>query len=129
MVFAGEPLFPRGIIPLVSPHGLTPYHPPERGRSVSLESALAAVPMLLVVWALLTALFVGLLTYRGQLTRYEDEQLFLTDNNPDEQRRQSHIVRRIKQVQPFVNVLGGAAALFTVGIVGIWVADAIRVLR
>ena len=85
--------------------------------------------MLLVVWALLTALFVGLLTYRGQLTRYEDEQLFLTDNNPDEQRRQTEIVRRVRQVQPFVTVLGGAAGLVTVGIVGIWVADAIRILR
>ena len=96
---------------------------------MSLDSALAAVPTLLVIWASLTAIFVGLLTYRGQLTRYEDEQLFLTDNNPDERLRQTQIVRRVKQVQPFVTVLGGAAGLVPAGIVGIWVADAIRVLR
>ena len=96
---------------------------------MSLESALAAIPTLLVVWASLTAIFVGLLTYRGQLTRYEEEQLFLAGHDPDGEQRQNDIVRRIRQVQPFVTVLGGAAALVTVGIVGIWVADAIRVLR
>ncbi len=96
---------------------------------MSLESALAAVPLLLIIWASLTACFVGLLTYRGQLTRYEDEQLFLDSHNPEEERRQSEIVRRVNQVQPFVRVLGGAAGLVTVGIVGIWVADAIRTLR
>ena len=36
-------------------------------------------PILLTVWAVLTACFLGLLMYRGQLTRYEEEQLFLND--------------------------------------------------
>lgn len=96
---------------------------------MSLDAALAAVPTLLVVWACLTALFVGLLTYRGQLTRYENEELFLTDIKADTRQRQSEIVRRVKQVTPFVTILGSAAAVTTVCIVGIWVADAIRVLR
>ncbi len=96
---------------------------------MSLNAAVSAVPTLLVVWASLVACFVGLLTYRGQLTRYEDDQLFLAENNPDGQRQQSDIVRRVNQVQPFVRIFGGAAGLMTAGIVGIWVADALRVLN
>ena len=96
---------------------------------MTLAAALSAVPMLLVIWAITTALFVGLLTYRGQLTRYEDEQLFLAEHNPDGPRKQSEIVRRVNQVQPFVRLFAGVAGLLTVCIVGIWVADAIQTLR
>lgn len=96
---------------------------------MSLNAAVAAVPTLLVIWASLVACFVGLLTYRGQLTRYEDDQLFLAENNPDGQRQQYDIVRRVNQVQPFVRLFGGAAGLMTASIVAIWVADALRVLN
>lgn len=96
---------------------------------MSLNAAVSAVPTLLIIWATLVACFVGLLTYRGQLTRYEDDQLFLAENNPDGQRQQYDIVRRVNQVQPFVRILGAAAGLMTAGIVAIWVADAIRVLN
>ncbi len=96
---------------------------------MSLNAAVSAVPTLLVIWASLVACFVGLLTYRGQLTRYEDDQLFLAENNPDGQRQQYDIVRRVNQVQPFVRLFGGAAGLMTASIVAIWVADAIRVLN
>jgi hypothetical protein len=96
---------------------------------MSLSAAVSVVPILLVVWASLVACFVGLLTYRGQLTRYEDDQLFLAENNPDGQREQHDIVRRVNQVQPFVRIFGAAAGLMTAGIVAIWVADALRVLN
>ncbi len=96
---------------------------------MTLAAALSAVPVLLAVWAVATALFVGLLTYRGQLTRYEDEQLFLADINPDGPRKQSEIVRRVNQVQPFVRIFAGLAGLLSISIVGIWVADAIQTLR
>ncbi len=95
---------------------------------MTLASALHAVPTLLVLWAVVTALFVGLLTYRGQLTRYEDEQLFLADINPDGPRKQSEIVRRVNQVQPFVRIFAGVASLLAVSIVGIWVAEALQTL-
>ena len=96
---------------------------------MTLNSAVSAVPTLLIIWASLVACFVGVLTYRGQLTRYEDDQLFLAENNPDQQRQQYDIVRRVNQVQPYVRVLGAAAGLMTASIVGIWVADALRVLN
>ncbi len=96
---------------------------------MTLNTAVSAVPTLLIIWASLVACFVGLLTYRGQLTRYEDDQLFLAENNPDGQQQQYDIVRRVNQVQPYVRIFGAAAGVLTAGIVGIWVADALRVLN
>lgn len=97
---------------------------------MSLAAAVSAVPVLLIVWAVLIACFVGLLTYRGQLTRYETDQLYLaeTEITHEEERKNSEIVRRIAQIAPLVRFVAGAAALVTVGIVGIWVADAWRTI-
>jgi hypothetical protein len=81
-------------------------------------------PLLLSVWAALTMCFVGLLVYRGQLTRYEDEQLFLNDNNTHEREMQTTIVRKIEKLQPIVRLVGGAAGLVTACAVGIYVYNA-----
>ncbi len=96
---------------------------------MTLESAISAVPVMLIVWAVLTACFVALLTYRGQLTRYEQERLFLTNINPTGEREQSEIVKRINQVQPYVRAFGVLATVVTVSIVALWTADAWKTLH
>jgi hypothetical protein len=96
---------------------------------MTLESAISAVPVMLIVWAVLTACFVGLLTYRGQLTRYEQERLFLTNINPTGEREQSEIIKRINQVQPYVRVFGVLATVVTVSIVALWTVDAWKTLH
>jgi len=84
---------------------------------------------MLIVWAALAACFLALLAYRGQLTRYEEDQLFLTENESNEQREQSEIVRKVNKIRPFVNLFGYAAALMTIGIVGLFTYDAWQHLR
>ena len=96
---------------------------------MSLDSAINAIPLMLTIWAAVTACFVAILTYRGQLTRYEQERLFLSNANTDGQRRQSEIVNRIRQIQPYVRILGAATTIITVGIVAIWTMDAWRTLN
>jgi len=82
------------------------------------------------VWAVLTACFLGLLMYRGQLTRYEEEQLFLNDEiHLKEQDVQESIVRRVKQITPVVKLFGAGAALATVCAVGTYVWDAWQKLQ
>jgi hypothetical protein len=81
-------------------------------------------PLLLSVWAALTICFLALLVYRGQLTRYEDEQLFLNDTNTREREMQTAIVRRIEKIQPVVRLVGGAAGLATACAVGMYVWNA-----
>ncbi len=82
-------------------------------------------PILLIIWAALAICFFGLLMYRGQLTRYEDDQLFLNeDANTHEQEQQERIVSRVRRIEPVVRIMGGAAGLATVGMVGMYVYDA-----
>jgi hypothetical protein len=87
------------------------------------------LPLLLIVWAVIAACFLALLAYRGQLTRYEEDQLFLADNHSNEQDEQSEIIRKVNKIRPMVNLFGYAAALATIGIVGLFTYDAWQHLR
>ena len=88
-----------------------------------------AIPALLIIWAAIVACFLGLLAYKGQLTRYEEDQLFLSETVTHEQQLQTEIVRKVTKIQPFVRVFGVAAAVMTAGIVGIFTYDAWQHLR
>ena len=93
---------------------------------MSLEAAINAIPTMLTIWGAVTACFVAILTYRGQLTRYEQERLFLSNTSDEGARKQSEIVHRIKQIQPYVRILGAATTLITVTIVAIWTLEQAR---
>jgi hypothetical protein len=82
-----------------------------------------ALPVLIVVWAVLTGLFLALLAYNGTITRYEDNQLFLADINANEQQRQTTIVRRVNRTLPFVRLLGTLSAILTIAIIAIYTWD------
>jgi hypothetical protein len=82
-------------------------------------------PLLLTLWAALAAAFYALLLYRGQITRYEDDQLFLNEElNLHEQERQRKILRRVRQIAPAVRIAGGAAGILTAVVVGMYVFNA-----
>ncbi len=82
-----------------------------------------ALPVLIVIWSVVTGLFLALLAYNGTITRYEESQLFLADINMNEQQRQTAIVRRVNRTLPFVRVLGWASAVLTVAIISIYTYD------
>jgi len=88
-----------------------------------------AIPALLIIWATVAACFLGLLAYKGQLTRYEEDQLFLSDIRPNEQQLQTDIVRKVTKIEPFVRVFGVASAIMTAGIIGIFTYDAWQHLK
>lgn len=88
-----------------------------------------AIPALLLIWAVIAACFLALLAYKGQLTRYEEDQLFLNETETHDQREQTEIVRKVKKLEPFVRVLGVAAAVMTVCIVSIYTYDAWQHLK
>jgi hypothetical protein len=83
-----------------------------------------ALPALIVIWAVMTGLFLALLAYNGTVTRYEENQLFLADINANEQHRQSSIIRRINKTLPYIRILGTLSALMTVMIIAIYTYDA-----
>jgi hypothetical protein len=88
-----------------------------------------AIPVLLIIWAAVAACFLGLLAYKGQLTRYEEDQLFLSETVSHEQQLQTEIIRKVTKIQPFVRVFGIASAVMTAGIIGIFTYDAWQHLR
>jgi len=92
-------------------------------------NAMDAIPVLLIVWAAILACFLGLLAYKGQLTRYEEDQLFLNEGVSHEQQLQSEIIRKVTKIQPFVRVFGVATAVMTAGIIGIFTYDAWQHLK
>jgi hypothetical protein len=85
---------------------------------------MSALPYLIVVWAILTGIFLALLAYNSTITRYEDSQLFLADINANAEERQTAIVRRVNQTLPFVRILGTVSAILSVIIVSIYTWDA-----
>jgi hypothetical protein len=87
------------------------------------------LPILLIVWAAVAACFLALLAYRGQLTRYEEDQLFLNDAHSIEQEEQTEIIRKVNKIRPMVNLFGYAAAIMTIAIVGLFTYDAWQHLR
>jgi hypothetical protein len=85
---------------------------------------ISALPVLIVIWAVLTALFLALLAYNGTVTRYEENQLFLADINANEQQQQNSIVRKVNRTLPYIRALGSLSAIMTVVIIAIYTWDA-----
>jgi hypothetical protein len=83
-----------------------------------------ALPVLIIIWAVLTGLFLALLAYNGTITRYEENQLFLGDINGNERQSQTSIVNKVNKMLPFLKFTGIASAAMTVLIVGIYTLDA-----
>jgi hypothetical protein len=85
---------------------------------------MSAMPVLIVIWAVLTGLFLALLAYNATITRYEENQLFLADINANEQQQQSTIVRRVNKTMPYIRIVGSLSAIMTLVIIGLFTWDA-----
>jgi hypothetical protein len=80
--------------------------------------------ILLTIWAVLVGCFLALLVYRGQLARYEDEQLYLSDEPNAHEQEHNVLIKRLEKIEPLVKIMGGAAGLATAGAVGLYVYNA-----
>ena len=82
--------------------------------------------MIWAVWVALGVVLLGLILYRSNLTRYEDDQLFLDDANIMQHQQQDEILRRVKPIEKMIRVFGGAEGVVTLGIVAFYLMDALR---
>lgn len=87
---------------------------------------MSAMPVLWIVWAGITAIMLILLGYRGTLTRYEEDQIFLDDAGNHQQREQDAILLKVQKIQPWVRVSITATCVMSACIVAFYVWDAIR---
>jgi len=81
------------------------------------------LPLLIVIWAVFTGLFLALLAYNATITRYEDTKVFLNEISAYEEQHQSMIVQKINKTMPYIRVLGCLSAIFTVLIIAIYTWD------
>lgn len=84
------------------------------------------MPILWIVWAVVTTTLLALIVYRSNLTRYEEDQLFLDEAGEHQHQEQESLLKKINRVQPLVRVFTVTTCVMTVAIVGIYVYDAIR---
>lgn len=79
-----------------------------------------------ILWGTLGVILLALLMYRGNVTRNEEDQLFLDDSTKIEHEEQDQIVRKAKQIDPVIRIFGGATGLVTLVIVAFYLHDAIK---
>jgi hypothetical protein len=79
-----------------------------------------------IVWAVFAVGLLCLLLYRGTITRYEDDQLFLDDHSDRQHQENDAIIRKLHTIQPFLRVATGVTSVLTAAIIGIYAWDAIK---
>jgi sensor domain CHASE-containing protein len=83
-------------------------------------------PALWIVWAVFAAILLMLLLYRGTISRYEDDQLFLDDISERQHQENDAIIRKLNKLQPVVRALTGVTTILTATIIGLYAWDAIK---
>jgi len=87
---------------------------------------MSGVLILWIVWAVVLAIMLILLAYRGTLTRYEEDQLFLDEAGDHQKQEQNELLAKVNKIQPFVRVATGATCVLTACVIGYYVWDAVH---
>ena len=88
---------------------------------------MSTLAIMLSIWGVIVVAFIALMVYRGHLTQYETDQLFLNETAPSHVHEENDaIIRRVQMIQPICTGVGSLAALMTVAIIGMWLAQAMR---
>ena len=87
---------------------------------------MSAMPVLWIVWAGVAAILLILLGYRGTLTRYEEDQIFLDDAGSHQQQEQSALLLKVQKITPYVRVAIVATCVLSAVLIAFYVWDAVR---
>lgn len=83
-------------------------------------------PVLWVLWCAMVLFTAALYVYRSNLTRDEEDQIFLDDSFNHEKTAQAAIIAKVNKVQPVLRValwlLGGTTVL----VIGYYIVDMIN---
>jgi len=87
---------------------------------------MSATLALWIVWAGITAIMLILLGYRGTLTRYEEDQLFLDECEDHQKNEQAVLMAKVDKIQPYVRLAIAGTCVMTALVIGYYVWDAVR---
>jgi len=119
MILSNGPSYPRA--QTLDPLGIW-----SRLKSRTLRCFMSAVPVLWIVWAGVAAIMLILLGYRGTLTRYEEDQIFLDDCEDHQKKEQTALLAKVEKIQPYVRASIAATCVVSACVIGYYVWDAIR---
>ena len=87
------------------------------------------VPILMwSVWAGFAVTLLVLMIYRSSLTRYEEDAMFLDQSCGRQHQEYSELMVKVKRIDPWVRVVGGAAGFLTFALAVFYMWDSIRQL-
>jgi hypothetical protein len=87
-------------------------------------SGISPLTWLLFAWGAVTTAFVLLMIYRSLITMREDDQLFLDSAQKAAAAEQLEIQNKLSRLRPYTKGLGYASACLAVGVVGVWLYQA-----
>ena len=73
---------------------------------------------MLIVWGIVTGIFLILLFYRSTLTRQEDDQLFIDESSSSRATEQSQLIAKVNKINPLVKLVGATSGLMILAIAG-----------
>jgi hypothetical protein len=78
---------------------------------------------LVIAWGAIGAALLVLLGYRGTLTRYEEDQIFLNETVTVQAQEQTDIQRKLHAIRPFLLVMVWTLGALTAVILGLFIRD------
>ena len=79
--------------------------------------------VLVIAWGAVGAVLLVLLGYRGTLTRYEEDQIFLSDAVSVESQEQGEIQRKLLRIRPLLVAMVWTIGALTAVILAIFIKD------
>jgi hypothetical protein len=86
---------------------------------------MTVMPILWIVWGVVAAVLLILLGYRGTLTRYEEDQIFLDEATSMQSQEQSDIQHKLEKIRPFLMIMLWVVGALTLVILGMYIRDAV----
>jgi hypothetical protein len=90
------------------------------------SSLTGTVLYLLIAWAIVTAIFLGLLIWRNLLESHEDDQLFLDSAEDHMAREQRELVGKINTLSKPILLSGILAGVLLVLTAGMWLYQGLK---
>ena len=79
---------------------------------------MSTVSLMLVAWAVLTTILVGVIIYRSILSVHEEDQIFLSQGEAALAREQVEVLKKMNKLEPVIlwlSIASGALLLFIGG--------------
>ena len=81
------------------------------------------VPVMWTVWSAIVVITAALYLYRSNLTRDEEDQIFLDDSFDHEKAQQAAIVARVQKIEPLLRTAQVLVGAMSVVVLGYYVRD------